>query len=355
MLFSFLNCNGAKEKKPIDYSNLDTLNTGLIKEIGKGKILGSLENLVVNSKGTLLVFAESKMSIEQFSADGTYIGTVAHQGKGPGEIPDISAMFMANDTLVVQLYPSRILSLYKENHDSLYTFAKSVVPASDEKPIDVRAYAGYNEFWGTVVKNFKTKSENNPRYWQNVLVIVNEKQEILQDSVNLLKKPNPGAFFSKTGMPLGYLGFPQADAFEVLNDSLYMIARSEYGTLLSFNNKNEKVKTIELNVKPRPVTKEDIAVSLKDLPSAWKKSVEKHIPAYKPAFVNMWITNNYIWLYTGEVNKKEQFVVFTRKGKALGEFLLPLEANVQQIRNKKVYTIYNSKKGDRIRIYKIDL
>jgi hypothetical protein len=356
-LFSLLSCRGTKSKKFIDYSNLDTVNAKLIAEIGKGSLLGPLENLVVNLKGDLLVSTTQKKSIEQFNADGIYVGTVAHKGKGPGEISGSAAMFMANDTLVVQQYPSFMVSFYAENHDSLYTFIKSVVQPPNEKHIEVMAYAGGNKYWGTTEKPGKNSAKNNLRYREEILVVVNQKMQIIQDSVNSLKRPNLYAFslsLSGVTMALGTFGFPQRDAFQVLNDSRYVIARSKYGTLLFFNNRNEKVNTIALNIKPRPVTKEDIQVLFKDMPLV-KKALKKHLAAYKPAFVHMWVTRNYIWFDTGQVNKKEQFVAFTRKGKALGKFFLPLEASVQKIRNKKAYAIYHSKKGDRIRIYKIDL
>lgn len=356
LLFSLVSCSRKEKEKIVDYSNLDTISIELTAETGEGLLLGSLGSFVMNSKEIFLVSTRQKMTIEQFKADGTYMGRVAHKGRGPGELSDNNpTMFMANDTLVVQQTPSRILSFYAKNSDSLYTFIKSIIPASNQKPIDVIAYAGDQKLWGTVVKYFKPKSKFNPRYWKNVLVLVNRKQKIIQDSVNLLKVPNPGAFFANNGMPLGLLGFPQSDVFRVLQDGLYVIARSKYGTLLFFNNQKKKVNSVVLNVKPRSVTQKDITVLLKDLPSAWQKSVKKHMSVHKPAFVNMWVTNNYIWLDTGQVNKKEQYVVFTRKGRVIGKFFLPLKEDIEEIRNEKVYTIYHSQKGNLIHIYKIDL
>ncbi len=64
--------------------------------------LGQPSAVVASSNGDIFVMEHKPVTINHYSADGTFIGTIGRAGAGPGEFHDYGVLYIAHDTLVHQ-------------------------------------------------------------------------------------------------------------------------------------------------------------------------------------------------------------------------------------------------------------
>ncbi|HBQ60375.1 MAG TPA: hypothetical protein DD671_12335, partial [Balneolaceae bacterium] len=90
----------AKNSKINDSSNLEL---SLVSEIGgkDGFLFGRISNAIVSANGTVIAADWKKLSLEQFDKNGRHIGTIASNGRGPGEIQSFFYIFLVDENSVI--------------------------------------------------------------------------------------------------------------------------------------------------------------------------------------------------------------------------------------------------------------
>ncbi|MEX0773921.1 MAG: hypothetical protein WD038_12180, partial [Balneolales bacterium] len=104
-LFLHQGCNNSDEETDlINYSELDEIATEVLLEIGHrdgDPIFGALIGLVVFEDGSMVVGDRGTRRIEQFSEDGSYVGAVANQGDGPGELSPLFELVLGGEESLI--------------------------------------------------------------------------------------------------------------------------------------------------------------------------------------------------------------------------------------------------------------
>src|SRR5699024_3944518 len=111
-------------------------------------------------------------------------------------------------------------------------------------------------------------AEGMPEYRMNPVAETDPNSlTIVQDSLHMLKVPNyiledPSQYQSPVTIGgLVILGMPPyryQDRFRLLENGHYVIARPDSSTLFFYNSNHEVDNRVDLNIKARPVTREDL-------------------------------------------------------------------------------------------------
>lgn len=254
--------------KLIDYDKLNKVEIKLAIEIGESKeyVLGELGDLILASDRTMLVSDWGKTTIEQFSAEGEHLRRIAKDGRGPGELPSFFLLYKGrNDTLIVwHGGMSYRVDYFSKGTDNIYRFVKSGVRKNFKNRfvtiIGVRSDTGYYAKTRWKYNVLQKRIDNHPDFYWSPIVIVDDFDNILQDSLQMLKTPTPLVEQFATGEMM-YLGVPPyqyQDHFRLMEDGRYIIARPDSSALYIYNRDHKLDQQIPLQVKERPVENVDL-------------------------------------------------------------------------------------------------
>jgi len=357
--------DGDTDTDNIIYEELDEIEFKLQLEIGNDNdfFFGQIRDLIIVSNGTILVSDWDKTTIEQFQPDGTHTATVATAGRGPGEL---SSFFMlqkgAGDTLIVrQMGMHQQIDYFSNDTDSeIYSYVRSIVKReqADRFVIVIGALPDTTYLARTswITEPWQSAGSNYERYGQTPISIVDNTENILQDSLHVLKGPKSITYFRNGAIfPVGVPPFLSHDRLRFIDDGRYAIARPDSMVIHFFNANHLLDKSLELNVKNRPIEKEDIQYKLRDIPPEHHSSLEEHVPSYKPAFLNIWVTKSHILLHTNSKENGKEFVVLTLDGDPEGRFYLTEFDEVKHFTGNHLYTIHKSPTGHTVRKYSLGI
>jgi hypothetical protein len=375
VLFIFLTillisgCNALAQKdNVISYSKISRINVEIVKKIGEDgdHLLGRLEDLVHMKDGTILVSDLGKTTVEQFSNGGDEINTIAKQGKGPGELSSFFRLFRgSNETLIIrQRGGSQRIDYFKKGKDNLYKYINSWAPQQFKNRfvtfIGVRSSTEYYASAPWDSQNIQQLITNQSNYILTPIVIVDKFENILEDSLHLLKKPMPMIELSGNS-GINVLGMPpyqSRDRFRIMEEGRYLIARPDSSALYFYTNDNKLDKKIHLNIKERPVEEADLDYHFKliNADGEVRRIMEERVPKIKPIFLNIWVSQQHIWLHTDTSEDGKEIVVLTLEGKPVGKFTLPPVDEIEYCREEGIYVLHKDPKtGHSIRIYDVEL
>lgn len=353
------------ESKPtglIDYQKLEKIQTELLMEIGESEsfLPGRLNDLVVAPDGSMLVSDWASITIEQFDSTGKHVATIAKEGGGPGELTSYFDMRDLGNGTVLVSHRGGQRDFWEKSENGLFGLVRSQVPEErSERPITIISAHSDTTFYATtgrVIRNVQQILKNEIDYSMIPLVIVDSSYEIIIDSLYTLK--DPASHFTRIngGFRFDDIPYRYEDYFIPMKDGNYMIARPDSSDLLIFNSNHKLHKRIPLKVKPRPVTEADIEYALKEKEESISFEIEKRVHEIKPPYLNIWASENYIWLHTDTDEKGKEIVVLDYDGEPLGKFLLPSVDEIHHIEEKKIYTINrNPQAGNTIRVYNVGI
>lgn len=349
----------------IDYATLDSLQTEVVLEIGETKdyLPGQLTNLAVAPNGDILVADWASKTIEQFDENGNHRGTIAKGGGGPGEMSDYF-MFnkMGNDTLLVTQLITSQKDYFVPDSDGMYRFLRSDKPAErPDRSFTIIGAQSETSYYATVGGTFSFNLGNEADYSSKALVVVNSSGEVVQDSVQMYKTANPyvrrGGTDTNISIRTWQIPYRFDDDLSILPDGSYLVARADSNAIFKYSAGHELQERIPLNVKPRPVTAADIDEKLgddEDMGSKSRNEMESKITDQKPPFLNVFATQEHIFLHTESNENGKEFVVLDYDGNPLGKFTLPEVDSIQHIKENAIYTIHRSpEKGHTIRAYRV--
>ncbi|GAA5521050.1 hypothetical protein LQ318_04850 [Aliifodinibius salicampi] len=361
----------AQEGDPVEYEELPVIQADIDKEIGdeQGYLPGRLSDLILMSDGTLLVSDVQKKTIEQFNTEGKHMGTIAREGRGPGELPFIFTLAGGgNDTLIVQHSSSTQVDFFGRDSGGIYTHARSSKTDYRENyhPLFFVGSPSGSSYYYAI--RSKTEVDTDlPEYKMDSIVMLDGFQHIIRDSLHMLKRPNyvyadPTkystniTFGGKT--PVGMPPYRYQDRFRLMDDGQYLIARPDSTALFIYNKNHELVRQIPLNVESRSVQKTDLDYHFRDEPRDVRQRLKRYVPELKPPFLNIWVSENHILLHTDNSRNGKEMVVLTMKGEPepIGKFYLSEFDDIRYFRGNRIYTLYkNPERGHSIMVYSIDL
>ena len=76
------------------------LNIGTVGGNDSNYMFGDIRAVQATSDGTIYVLDYLAVEVRAYSRDGEYLGTIARQGEGPGEISDANGILLSGDTLL---------------------------------------------------------------------------------------------------------------------------------------------------------------------------------------------------------------------------------------------------------------
>jgi len=372
-IYGFHNIVSSQSVKPVNYDEIREIKVEKTIEIGESDkyFPGEFEDLILRSDDSFVVSDRQKVRIEQFDKYGHHEGTIARQGNGPGELISRSfSLINGTNNFIVQYGDSHQVDYFERECDGVYKHVKTWIPEqfNDQRfeLIGTHSDTGYYALKKSWVDEIAL---NLPEYKGDPVVIVDERMNIIQDSLHILKTPNYifgnyDKYPSPVSMAgLSFLGLPPfryQDRIRVMNDGSYLIARPDSAVLNFYNPKHELKKQISLNVKRRPVQKNDLEFMFRSNPIASndeiRRKLESHVDDFKPIFLNIWVTNNHILFHTDSNEGGKEMVVFTMEGVAIGRFYLSEYDDPQYFKDHQVYTLYrNPNLGHSIRVYQVNL
>lgn len=111
-----------------------------------------------------------------------------------------------------------------------------------------------------------------------------------------------------------------------------------------------------MTVTPRPVTADDIEYHLKDVGRDVRQELEPRVHDEKPPYLNLWVSEDYIWLHTDTSEAGKEMVLLDFEGNPAGKFLLSEFDEIKHVKGKQIYTLHkNPEVGDSIRIYEVEV
>ncbi len=355
--------SGSDSSELIDYETLNELTARVAMEIGESEdyLPGRLRDLVVTSDGTILVSDWASVSIEQFSAEGEHLSTIAEEGGGPGELNNFFFVYhIGNDTVMVR-EQSMQKKYYSKSGDGLFRHIKTISPerSTDRSITIVGAHLNGNYFAtaGEIIRDIQQAAKNEIDYRFSPLVIVNPMEKILEDSVHMLKTPMAHLTRSGNGIRVDAVPYRHNDKFIPLEDNRYLIARPDSSAFFVFNADHTLDRRIPFHIKERPVTSDDLEHALKDISNnSVRSEIRSRISDLKPPYLNAWTSDNYIWLQTDEAEAGKEMVVVDLEGNPKGKFMLTEFDEVAHVEDDRVYTLHkNPELGENIRVYEVEV
>lgn len=352
----------------MDYAQLDEFNIKLASEIGGDEefIAGNLGSLILDAEGNMMVSDFGKTTIEQFNATGEYMGTIARKGGGPGELPSSFFLYKGNsDSLIVWHGDgSRRVDYFSKGESDIYSFVKSYSRKNlKERFVTILGARQNSDFYAKTRENSANMrqwiADHSNHYWSPVVLLNNGFDDILQDSLHLLKKATPLVDLSAGGamMVHGIPPYQSQDFFRFMDNGRYLIARPDSSSLYIYNRDHSLRRNISLSVTERPVKQEDLdyQFELMHAEDEVRREMEPRIPETKPPFLNVWISEKYIWMHTDTCQEGKQIVIMTLQGEAIGVFYLSVFDEIQHVRDDRIYALHkNPEFGHRIRIYQLE-
>jgi hypothetical protein len=354
--------SGTDEKAPeIDISMLDSLQTEVVLEIGESDayLPGQLRALKRTPTGGYLVADWASSTIEQFDEAGNHRATIAKGGKGPGEMGNYF-MFRntGNDTLLVNQIINTQRDYFVPGGDGIYRFVSSEKQASrPERSFSIIGAQSDTSYYATVGGFFSFNESDKSDYKSSAVAVVNSSGELLQDSVQMYKSANLYVVRSDNSVNAQNIPFRFDDDLTILANGSYLVARIDSNAIFKYGPDHALEKKIPVNIATRPVTSADIDKKLgDDIDSKTRNALEAKISDKKPPFLNVWATQQHIWLHTDNSPEEKEMVVLDYDGNTIGKFMLPEVDSIQEIKENRIYTIHRSPtRGDLIRVYQIDI
>lgn len=365
VLTTFAACSNSSydsTSSKIDYSTLNEIPVTLDLEIIETEeyLPGELSDVIVDDDGTIIVAdRQASIAIDQFDKDGNYVGRIAHEGNGPGEIQRyFSINDLKDDGFMVNVFPDKVL-FFEKNDQGVYNFVESQVQdKSMERRIIVGSKFKSGEYFANssrLIMAPDVKKYNQEDYFFSPISVINKQGDIIVDSLFMIKRANMHMTSINNGFRINEIPYLDSDQFEPIGDGTYIIARPDSNTITFFGEEHQVTNKIIFNVTPRPVTSEDLDFEFDDMDPGIRSEIENRVPEYKPPYLQMWATSTHILFLVNESETGKELVLINYDGTPVGKFMIPAEDDVEYFTGKELYTVHNDLEiGDIVRRYLID-
>lgn len=342
----------------MEYDKLPNLSLELILEIGETDefLPGNLNDMMVTSQGQMLVSDYSRTSIEQISPAGEYLGSVATQGGGPGELTQWFRMSnKGSDTLMVQ-HQSGMFAFYGPGPNGKYEFKRSILSeVTGDRRLYIVGPRSENEYYGTIgqiIRDVETFAKSPETHSSTEYVVTDSKMNIVQDSIFFLNTARSHIHMIGSGFTVFSLPYRVSDVMRVNDDGSYIVANPYTGVITFHDNNFAIQKQVELNVKERLVSNQELARVLENIREDARQDVMPKIATVKPIFLDLWATENHLFLHTDNLEDGREIVVLDGDGGAVGRFIIDNIDIIKHFNDNLVYVLSKDPDhGDMIRVY----
>jgi len=364
-LFAVSCTRSSKDLKKINLEDIKTVKNDLITVIGQNDEtkFGHLRDIVLLSEGNLLISDWDKLTIEQFSDEGEKIGKIAKRGRGPGELSDFFLLFDGgNDTLIVRHRGmTQQLDFFGRSANGVYKYERSFIKNRyNNRHVSFIGAISESEYLATAgwsTRNYHSVVSDYSESNHTPVVIADKTEKIIRDSLHIIKTINPLVEFEEGSMfVIGIPPFQYRDRLRLLEDGRYIIARPDSSALYLYSKNHSLLKIIELNVRERFVTKNDLGYTLKEFDSKYHNDLKARVPVIKPPFLNIWFSSDYILMHTDINEKGKEMILLTMDAMPAGKFYMSEYDEVRYFRDNRIYALHkNPVVGHSVRIYKVSI
>lgn len=362
-LFLLASCTEKKKSEgTINYESLPDISTEKILEFGESEqyLPGQLSELFISPEGAIIISDWGSNTIEQFSADGRHLATVATEGEGPGELTNFFFIAdLGNGQFMVEQQGSR-RDLFEPGEDGIYRYRHSVTAdRGDTNGYHILGTRSEGEYYATpriAIRNVMELVQNPIDYFEHHLVVVDIESRVLADSLHRMQNPYPHIERIGQGFRVEVIPYRNIDRALVLPDHTYIIATPHNGLIQHFGPDHSLLNEFTLEVNPRPVTGDDLDYHFRNTDREMRRAVEPRVDQYKPLFLELWATESHLWLHTDNSEHGRKIVVLDRKGNQTGRFYLHEYTEIRKITGNKIYAFHKDPDvGHTIRIYRADI
>ncbi|MEX2602043.1 MAG: hypothetical protein WD355_10360 [Balneolaceae bacterium] len=358
-LLLICSCSGDPERdwELFDYSSLEEISYDVTLEFGEseGFIPANLAGLVVFPDGTLLVRDQSQTMIVQYNSLGEFVGVVAKEGGGPGELPGSFSMTVSGTDTLVVLHSGGRKDFYGRSSSGLFTHSRGVIAEQGEYSTTIVGVRSASEYYVRLTDPgiFSNLISAYTPYRHDYLAITDERNRVLVDSLHPIKIRNPlinvtthsdGSIESLS--VLSDIPYRYEDHFVPLEDGLYMIASNDSSAFYIYNETHELQQKIPLNARPRQVESSD----LEDI----SRELRPYITDEKPPFITVWSADEMILLHTETYEENKEIILLSFEGEPLGKIMLPDIDEIHHFQGNRFYTVHKDEElGHSIRVYEL--
>lgn len=347
----------------LEYSTLPELTLSKVSEIGESDnfLPGRLQDLIIAEDGSFIVSDFGSVSIIQFNSNGLFKRDIAEKGNGPGELNTFFTLIDSKrDTLLVKFFGMSMQTdvyTWDEPKSSFfydYSFNTEIENNRLINIIEPAPGLGYFAKIEDLSQNRKEELVNPPAYNSESLVLVDSSAEIVIDSLHVLQTPNT-IFVEADGgavTPLGVPPFLSKDHVKYVDERMYIVAKPAAKKIQVFDHNHEIQNEIILHVKERPVSEYDLDNELKNIPEQFQNELRERASSVKPAFIDVWASDNHFLLYTDDNEQGKEMVLLTRDGEPVGKFHLSDFDEVREFKNQKIFSLHKDQEsGHSVRVY----
>lgn len=347
----------------IHYSDLTELPVELITEAGESEnyFPSRLNDLYVNSDGFILVSDWGSVTIEQFSPQGEHLQTIATEGGGPGELPTFFFIADAgNNRLIVEHQGAR-RDFFEPDNRGIYTYTSTLSTSENGQfgynLIGKRADNQYYASPRNVISDVQSLLVNPEDYRTGAVVIIDESNTLIQDSLKILQTPLPHLTDAGNGgFRVDMVPYRNTDRFITLMNGEYLIARPEESRLEFYDIDHNLYKEIELNIAPREITDTDLEYAFRNTRQDVMRAIKPRVHEFKPPFLDILVSESHLWLHIDNSESGKEFVILDMDGNPAGKFLLSEFDEVQKVIENRIYTLHkNPDVGHSVRIYEVGI
>jgi len=360
-----MGCGSDFDDSSIDYRSLDQLDIVLAEEIGNNDdhLFGRLRDLVVMDNGTFFVSDWSSVTIQQFNRDGIYEGTIAKEGGGPGELSSFFLLYNGGkDKLIVRHRGMRqhIDYFTDEYGAGEYSYSESIsFEAPGDRFVTFLGKFSESEFYALAPHNTNDLMEarkNQSGFSYVPIATADRYEKIIQDSLHVLKRPTVVAEYGERSMMvIGMPPYQMDDRFQVIDEDRYLIARPDSASITIFNKTHTIDSILNLEIKKRPVGDDEVSEFLENIPQDYHGIMLERIPEFKPPFLNVWATEDSIFLHMDSSSEGKELMVMTLEGEPVGRISLSEFDEIKVIKENRIYTLHkNPEEAETIRIYELN-
>lgn len=343
---SLLNCTQENNTPDqIDYSQLPELELEKLFSIEESDdfLPAWIVRVMVTSDNHILVAHRNPSSIYQFDSDGNYLAKITGPGRGPGELSQYANPHF-NGNLLIMSNNNQMFTEFKPNKNGLFEYTTDYL---FRPPGVLRGLRSKNSFTSFYVKEDSAKAPFGTipdEFTTDLIHLVEVEGDSLkvQRSVVSLQQHSPYIEIMDNGNSMRYFSLPYrySDQFTPLDDKRILVTRPKTSSIIVLGEDFEPVRTLTLNIKPRPFTDEDLSYHFPNDSQSEKQKKMQLIKAIKPPFISVIMDNqDRFWLNTDETETGQEYVVLDKDGNPLGRFYLPSTSRIHQIKDNRIYVV----------------
>lgn len=284
-------------------------------------LMGNIQAAVMDDEGSLYLLDIQQQEVFRFSSNGEYLGSIVHQGEGPGEISQVWSMawWSPGSLVLPQAFPPRVVRVAVDGtpQDAL----RVLLDPEDESPVSATEFAACGDY-AVVGGSIFTFGGENPQI-QKWLGVVGRDGSLRH------KLDERSTTVSTNPLKQKYNEFEQFwrwDRWAVSQNGRLFIAPEREGYVIEEYDLDGQLKsTWSRPVEARERTKEELEQMRNSntfVFNGQKAETEYTLADHEPQISDLYLFDDELWVRLDKDPKSESFArmaVHTLDGELLSE------------------------------------